>query len=90
MANSMAALGYPAYLLTLLGIWKVLGVGAILRPGHERLKEWAYAGFAFDLSGALFSHVAVGDGLGQILPPLAMLTLMAISWRTRPGFAAIR
>ncbi|OXM86987.1 DoxX family protein [Paenibacillus rigui] len=54
-------LGYPAYLLPFLGIAKLLGVIAILVPGFPRLKEWAYAGFVFDLSGAMYSSIAVGD-----------------------------
>lgn len=54
-------LGYPAYLLPFLGTAKLLGVGAVLVPGFRRLKEWAYAGLVFDLLGALYSHVSIGD-----------------------------
>lgn len=54
-------LGYPDYLLPFLGIAKLLGVLALLTPGFPRLKEWAYAGFAFDLGGALYSSISVGD-----------------------------
>ncbi|MGI8951358.1 MAG: DoxX family protein [Chitinophagaceae bacterium] len=54
-------LGYPVYLLTLLGVWKILGVIAVLVPKFPLLKEWAYAGFFFIMSGAIFSHIAVGD-----------------------------
>src|ERR1044071_987116 len=54
-------LGYPPYLLPFLGTAKALGVAAILCPGFRRLKEWAYAGLAFDLIGAVYSHVSVGD-----------------------------
>ncbi|MBP1962963.1 DoxX family protein [Paenibacillus aceris] len=54
-------LGYPAYLLPFLGIAKLLGVLAIVTPGFPRLKEWAYAGFVFDLAGAIYSSIAVGD-----------------------------
>ena len=54
-------LGYPTYLLLFLGIAKVLGVIAVLIPGFSRLKEWAYAGLVFDLIGALYSHLSVGD-----------------------------
>ncbi len=57
----IAHLGYPLYLLTLLGIWKILGVIALLVPKFPLLKEWAYAGFFFAISGAIFSHIAVGD-----------------------------
>lgn len=54
-------LGYPAYLLPFIGIAKLLGVVAILTPGFPRIKEWAYAGFVFDLSGAMYSSISVGD-----------------------------
>jgi DoxX-like family len=54
-------LGYPSYLLPFIGIAKTLGVIAVLAPGVHRLKEWAYAGLVFDLIGALYSHLAVGD-----------------------------
>jgi uncharacterized membrane protein YphA (DoxX/SURF4 family) len=54
-------LGYPTYLLPFIGVAKMLGVIAVLAPGFRRLKEWAYAGLVFDLIGALYSHLAVGD-----------------------------
>jgi hypothetical protein len=54
-------LGYPAYLLLFLGTAKILGVIAVLVPGAGRLKEWAYAGLVFDIIGALYSHLSVGD-----------------------------
>ena len=54
-------LGYPPYLLLFVGIAKILGVLAVLIPGTGRLKEWAYAGLIFDLAGALYSHLSVGD-----------------------------
>src|SRR5690606_8869143 len=58
---SMENLGYPIYLLTILGIWKILGVIAILIPKYPLLKEWAYAGFFFVMTGALISHLIIGD-----------------------------
>jgi hypothetical protein len=60
-AAAFTHLGYPAYILRFLGTAKVLGVAAVLVPGHPRLREWAYAGLAFDLTGALYSHLSVGD-----------------------------
>ena len=60
-ADMFARIGYPEYLLTLLGVWKLLGVIAILVPRFPLVKEWAYAGFFFAMSGAIFSHVVVGD-----------------------------
>jgi hypothetical protein len=59
-----AHLGYPSYLLPFLGVAKLLGIVAILIPGFPRIKEWAYAGFAFDLAGAMYSSIAVGDPVG--------------------------
>src|SRR4029079_9776261 len=71
--QGMAALGYPPYFVTLLGIWKVLGGLAILAPRLPRLKEWAYAGIAFDLTGAAFSHAAVGEPAAKVIVPLVLL-----------------
>jgi uncharacterized membrane protein YphA (DoxX/SURF4 family) len=81
----LAHLGYPAYLGMLLGVWKVLGALAIVAPGLPRLKEWAYAGMVFDLTGAVVSHVAVGDAVGQLVAPLGLLGLVAASWALRPA-----
>lgn len=77
-------LGYPVYFLTILGIWKILGVTALLIPKFPRLKEWAYAGFFFIMSGAIFSHIAVGDPFGEIFPSLLLLVLTVVSWYFRP------
>jgi uncharacterized membrane protein YphA (DoxX/SURF4 family) len=78
-------LGYPAYLLTLLGIWKILGVVAVLIPRFPLLKEWAYAGFFFAMSGAIFSHIASGDPIVAILPSSLLLILTVVSWNFRPA-----
>lgn len=77
-------LGYPVYLLTILGVWKILGVLAVLIPKFPLLKEWAYAGFFFVMSGAIFSHIAVGDGFSEIWPASLLLALTVISWYFRP------
>jgi hypothetical protein len=61
MMASLARLGYPVYLATILGVWKLLGAAAITAPGLPRLKEWAYAGMFFNLTGAALSHAASGD-----------------------------
>jgi uncharacterized membrane protein YphA (DoxX/SURF4 family) len=82
--ESMAKLGYPAYLASLLGVWKLLGVAAVLTPRFPRLKEWAYAGMFFDLSGAAVSHAASGDGMGKLATPLVLLSLVLVSWSLRP------
>src|ERR1041385_8473121 len=77
-------LSYPVYLLTLLGIWKIFGVIALLVPKFPLLKEWAYAGFFFIMTGAIFSHIAVGDPVTEILPSFLLLTLTLVSWYFRP------
>jgi len=76
-------LGYPVYFLTILGIWKILGVLALLLPKLPLLKEWAYAGFFFAMSGAVFSHIAVGDPAKEIFPSLLLLILTVLSWYFR-------
>ena len=73
-------LGYPAYLLPFLGIAKLFGVAALLAPGWPRIKEWAYAGFAFDSLGALYSHVYVGDPFSQWWGALLGFVLLVSSY----------
>lgn len=82
--DQITHLGYPIYLLTILGVWKLLGVVAVLIPGYPRLKEWAYAGFFFAMSGAAISHLVLHDPLSLILPSLLLLTLTLVSWYFRP------
>ncbi len=77
-------LGYPVYLLTLLGVCKILGVVAVLIPKFPLLKEWAYAGFFFVMIGAIFSHIASNDSLSTIFPALLLLILTMLSWYFRP------
>lgn len=77
-------LGYPAYLATLLGLWKLLAVAALLVPGFGRLKEWAYAGIFFDFTGAAISHAAIGDPMSNVLTPLMLTGLLFASWALRP------
>lgn len=81
----MEHLGYPAYFLTILGIWKILGVAAVLAPKFPLLKEWAYAGFFFVMSGAAFSHLAAGDGAVDFFGPALLLVLTFVSWHFRPA-----
>lgn len=85
IVESMTRLGYPPYLATLLGLWKILGAAAVLAPGTARLKEFAYAGILFDLSGAVFSHLAAGDAPSQIVAPLVLLGIAAASYVLRPA-----
>ncbi|WP_423148399.1 DoxX family protein [Rubrolithibacter danxiaensis] len=81
----MSHLGYPLYFLTILGIWKILGVVAILIPKFPLLKEWTYAGFFFAMSGAVFSHLALGDGAKEFFGPVLLLVLTMLSWYFRPA-----
>src|SRR5436853_647239 len=74
-ADMITHLGYPVYILTLLGIWKILGTITVLIPKFPLLKEWAYAGFFFIMTGAIFSHIASGDLLTEIFPALLLLIL---------------
>ncbi|PSR52974.1 DoxX-like family protein [Adhaeribacter arboris] len=82
--DNITQLGYPSYFLTLLGTWKILGVAAVLFPKFPLLKEWAYAGFFFAMSGATFSRIASSEPVNELLPSLLLLTLTVISWYFRP------
>jgi len=83
-AEMFAHLGYPLYLLIILGVWKILGVVAVLVPKFPLVKEWAYAGFFFAMSGAVFSHLAAGDGGKEFFGPVLLLVLTFVSWYFRP------
>jgi uncharacterized membrane protein YphA (DoxX/SURF4 family) len=82
--QGFAHLGYPAYFLTLLGVWKILGAIALFVPRFPRLQEWAYAGIFFDVTAAVVSVIAVGDGVLPALLPLAFVVLTLASWALRP------
>lgn len=84
-ADMITRLGYPVYFLTILGIWKILGVIAVLIPKFPLLKEWAYAGFFFAMTGAIFSHFACGDGAKDFFGPALLLVLTVVSWYFRPA-----
>ena len=73
-------LGYPEYLLTFIGVAKILGVITVLVPGFRRFKEWAYAGLAIDVIGAFYSHLSVGDPLSSWIMPLIALALILGSY----------
>jgi uncharacterized membrane protein len=84
MIDLITPLGYPPYFLYIIGTWKVLGVIAILIPGFKLLKEWAYAGFFFLMTGALASHLAVGDAeIKSLLGPLFQMLFIILSWYFR-------
>ena len=81
--DMMAHIGYPLYFLTIIGVWKILGVIAILIPKFPVLKEWAYAGIFFAMSGAVFSHLAAGDGAKEFFGPVLLIILTVVSWYFR-------
>ena len=82
---ALAQLGYPSYLLVILGVWKVAGGLVVLAPGLPRLKEWAYAGAVFDLTGAAASHLARGNAAFHVIVPIALTIVALVSWATRPA-----
>lgn len=82
--ENMKHLGFPTYILPLLGVWKLLGVVAFLIPKYPLLKEWAYAGIFFTVTGALYAHLISGDSFSFIAPSLLYLILIGVSWYFRP------
>jgi uncharacterized membrane protein YphA (DoxX/SURF4 family) len=82
---TLTHLGYPAYFATIMGAWKLLGAIAIVVPGFPRVKEWAYAGFFFDLTGAAATRAFVGDGAADIVAPLVFLGLVMASRALAPA-----
>ena len=85
VVDGFVRLGYPLYFVTILGFWKVAGAIAILVPRFPRLKEWAYAGIFFDLTGAAWSTAAVHGGAFHILAPLVFAVLTVVYWALRPA-----
>lgn len=83
--KNFSNLGFPLYLMSIIGVWKILGVIAILIPKYPLLKEWAYAGFFFAMSGAAISHIVVGDKAITLFGPLLLLLLTLLSWYFRPN-----
>ena len=77
-------LGYPVYVLTIIGFWKILGVIALMVPRYALVKEWAYAGFVFLLTAALYSHIAVKHEAKELFPAALLLVLTFLSWYFRP------
>ncbi|HEY0612316.1 MAG TPA: DoxX family protein [Chitinophaga sp.] len=78
-------LGYPVYMMTIIGTWKMLGVITLLLPGFRLLKEWAYAGFFFLMTGAVISHLVSGDGISGVIAQATLVLLIVLSWALRPA-----
>jgi uncharacterized membrane protein YphA (DoxX/SURF4 family) len=85
VTETLHHLGYPLYLLTIMGIAKVLAIIALLAPRFPRLKEWAYAGIFFVYAGAASSHFAVQDPTDKVVVPIVFAILTLVSWATRPA-----
>jgi uncharacterized membrane protein len=85
LQESITSLGFPVYLMTILGVAKILGVVALLIPKTPLLKEWAYAGFTFDLIGASASHAFAGHSPPEIIVPLVILIVASGSYVLRPS-----
>lgn len=83
--QNFTSLGYPTYLMSILGVWKLTGATAILIPKFPLLKEWAYAGFFFTMSGAAISHLVNDHGAQELFGPLLLLVLTIVSWYFRPA-----
>jgi hypothetical protein len=84
VVQDVRSIGYPTYVLYIVGAWKVLAAGALLWPGLPRLREWAYAGVFFEMSGAVASHVLAGDPVSKYAAPLAFTFLTLVSWWFHP------
>ena len=84
MVDILTHLGYPLYLMSILGTWKILGVIVILLPGFKLVKEWAYAGLFFVMMGALVSHLIMGDSGKAVIGPAAQTVFVVLSWYCRP------
>lgn len=86
--QDVCSIGYPTYVLYIVGVWKVLAVGALIWPRLPRLREWAYAGIFFEMFGAFESHVLAGDHFGKYAAPLAFSLLTLVSWWFQPDRAS--
>jgi len=90
VVEGVSHLGYPIHFVVLLGIWKILGGLVILAPRLPRLKEWAYAGMIFDLTGAPVAHSAANDDVRHIVTPLVLCVIVLASWALRPESRKLR
>ena len=82
--EGMQALGYPLYMMAILGTWKVLGSITLLAPRFPRLKEWAYAGMFFNMTGAAVSHLVVADEAWHVYYTASLAIVVLVSWALRP------
>lgn len=80
----MSPLDYPDYFFSIIGVWKILAVIVILLPGLKLIKEWAYAGLIFVMTGAIFSHLAMGSPASEFVGPIFQCLFISLSWYFRP------
>ncbi|MCP3143280.1 DoxX family protein [Pyxidicoccus xibeiensis] len=83
--DGMNQLGYPVYFVMLIGVWKLLGSLALLAPGFPRVKEWAYAGIFFNMTGAAVSHWVSRSATWHVAVTLGFAALAVASWALRPA-----
>lgn len=83
--DGMKHLGYPVYFVMLIGVWKLLGSLALLAPGFPRVKEWAYAGIFFNMTGAAVSHLVCRNPVWHVPVTLGFAALAVASWALRPA-----
>ncbi len=89
VVEAMTLIHMPMAAIALVGMWKILGVMALIQPWFPRIKEWAYAGFFFDLTGAAFLHAAAGDTTVSVISPLVFLIPLAASYMLRTDTGAV-
>lgn len=85
IVDGFAPLGYPLYFFSIIGFWKTMAIIAILIPKFPLVKEWAYAGIFFAMTGASISHIVVGSPVFHIIVPLVITALAITSWYLRPA-----
>ncbi|WP_268845878.1 DoxX family protein [Flavobacterium aestivum] len=85
VVDGFVKLGYPTYFISVIGFWKIMAIIAIVIPKFPLLKEWAYAGVFFAMTGASISHIAVNDSTFHIIVPLIIASLAVCSWYLRPA-----
>ena len=83
--DGMKLLGYPVYFVMIIGVWKLLGSVALLAPGFPRVKEWAYAGLFFNMTGAAVSHLVRHSAAWHVAVTLGLAALIIASWALRPA-----
>ena len=83
--NGMKELGYPVYFIMIIGFWKLLGSAALVAPGLPRVKEWAYAGIIFNMTGAAVSHVVNHSAGWHVGVTLSLAAITIVSWALRPA-----